>query len=108
NLAVIFGQSETLGADALGTLREYNDSLRTNLRQRADMAANRAPFKLMFPSYLMAIAAAILIISPTILEFRAFRKANDIGKTNKESRDSLSSQPSSVPTSPGETSLTGP
>src|SRR5262249_49677561 len=44
-LGVIFGQSETLGADSLGTLREYNDSIRTTLRQRAEQTANTAPFK---------------------------------------------------------------
>jgi tight adherence protein C len=89
NLAVIFGQSETLGADALGTLREYNDSIRTNLRQRAEETANKAPFRVMFPSYLMAIGAAILIVSPTVLEFRAFRQANTLGQYNRESRDKL-------------------
>jgi tight adherence protein C len=84
NLAVILGQSETLGTDALATLREYADSMRTNMRQRADEMANKAPFKLLFPAYLMAIGAAVLIISPSVLEFNAFRRANLIDNLNQE------------------------
>ena len=97
NLAVILSQSESLGTDALSTLREYGDSLRINMRQRAEEMANRAPFKLLFPAYLMALGAAVLIISPTVLEFNAFRRNNVIRKTNKESSDALSTPNRAVP-----------
>jgi tight adherence protein C len=99
NLAVILSQSETLGTDALATLREYADSMRTNMRQRADEMANKAPFKLLFPAYLMAIGAAVLIITPSVLEFNAFRRANTIGALNEEARKSLNT-PGSTTTAP--------
>src|SRR5205823_1416973 len=72
NLSAILSQSETLGTDAVGTLREYSDNIRFNLRQRADEVANKAPFKLLFPAYMMAIGAGILLISPTVLELAYF------------------------------------
>src|SRR5207248_228678 len=89
NLAVILSQSESLGTDALPTLREYGDSLRTNMRQRAEEMANRAPFKLLFPAYLMALGAAVLIISPTVLEFNEFRRNNEVRRSNEKAKDSL-------------------
>ena len=92
NLAAILCQSEAMGADTLSTLREYGDSIRTNMRQRADEAANKAPFKLLFPAYLMAIGAAILVISPTILEFNHFRKENTLGKERERGLKALESQ----------------
>ncbi len=85
NLAVILSQSENLGTDTVVTLTEYSDSMRTSMRQRAEESANKAPFKLLFPAYLMAIGAAILIISPTVLEFNVFRRQNTIKKLNEES-----------------------
>ena len=51
--------------------------------------ANRAPFKLLFPAYLMALGAAVLIISPTILEFNDFRRNNVLQKLNSESQEKL-------------------
>lgn len=98
NLLVIMSQSENLGTDAVTTLREYADDMRINMRQRADEMANKAPFKLLFPAYLLAIGAAILLISPTVLEFAAFRQANMIGQTINESRRAL--QEPAVPTAP--------
>jgi tight adherence protein C len=91
NLSVILTQSENLGTDAVVTLREYADNMRINMRQRADEAANKAPFKLLFPAYLLAIGAAILIISPTVLEFAQFRKDNVIGGDISKAREELNS-----------------
>src|SRR5262249_13629218 len=96
NLSVILSQSENLGTDAVATLREYADSMRTNIRQKADEMANKAPFKLLSPAYLMAIGAALLIISPTVLEFDAFRRSNVVRDMNVESRQ-LSAAPASLP-----------
>ena len=76
NLAVILSQSESLGTDAVRILREYADNMRTNMRQRADEMANKAPFKLLFPAYIMAIGAAILVISPPVLEISRIRSSN--------------------------------
>jgi tight adherence protein C len=79
NLSVILTQSENLGTDAVATLREYADNMRINMRQRADEMTNKVPFKLLFPAYLLAIGAAILILSPVVLEFAQFRRNNLIG-----------------------------
>src|SRR5206468_5798791 len=79
NLQVLLAQSENLGTDAVSVLREYADDLRVNMRQRADEMANKAPFKLLFPAYLMAFGAGILLISPAVLEFQNFRQRNLIG-----------------------------
>lgn len=98
NLLVIMSQSENLGTDAVTTLREYADDMRINMRQRADEMANKAPFKLLFPAYLLAIGAAVLLISPTVLEFAAFRQANMIGQTITEGKRAL--QEPAVPTAP--------
>src|SRR5262249_49171170 len=76
NLQVLLTQSENLGTDAVTVLREYADDLRINMRQRADEMANKAPFKLLFPAYLMAFGAGILLISPAALEFANFRQKN--------------------------------
>jgi tight adherence protein C len=91
NLSVILTQSENLGTDAVAVLREYADNMRVNMRQRADEAANKAPFKLLFPAYLMAIGAAILIMSPTVLEFAQFRRNNVIGGDISKAREDLQS-----------------
>ena len=100
NLAVILGQSENLGTDTVVTLTEYADSMRTSMRQRAEESANKAPFKLLFPAYLMAIGAAILIISPTVLEFNVFRKQNTIKKLNEESVENLAPPKAVSPAQP--------
>jgi tight adherence protein C len=87
NLSVILTQSENLGTDAVSNLREYSDNLRVNMRQRADEMANKAPFKLLFPAYLMALGAAILLISPAILDFRDFQNSNMISNILRQGQD---------------------
>lgn len=89
NLLVILSQSENLGTDAVSTLREYADDMRIHMRQRADEMANKAPFKLLFPAYLLAFGAGILLISPTVLEFTAFRRQNMVGDTIHQARQVL-------------------
>lgn len=93
NLAVILTQSENLGTDAVSVLREYADHMRFNQRQRAQELANRAPFKLLFPAYIMGIGAAILIVSPPVLEMGAMRRSNFL--TNN--RDLLPNQTTTPP-----------
>jgi hypothetical protein len=89
NLAVMLTQSENLGTDAVSVLREYADDLRINMRQRADEMANKAPFKLLFPAYLMAIGAGILLISPAFLEFQNFHYRNVISSGINEARETI-------------------
>ncbi len=98
-LAVILSQSESLGTDTGSTLREYADNLRVIMQQRADETANKAPFKLLFPAYLLAMGAAILLVSPAALEFNNFRKQNMVGNTIKDVKELLKpKQPGPNPT----------
>ena len=87
NLSVLLTQSENLGTDAIGVLREYADNLRINMRQRADEMANKAPFKLLFPAYMMAFGAGIILISPVVLEWQSFRRTNLIGNEIGRNRE---------------------
>jgi tight adherence protein C len=96
NLQVLLAQSQSLGTDAVGVLREYADDLRVNMRQRADEMANKAPFKLLFPAYLMAFGAGILLISPAALEFQNFRHRNLIGTNLDQIRGFLESEDKSL------------
>jgi tight adherence protein C len=92
NLQVLLTQSENLGTDAVTVLREYADDLRVNMRQRADEMANKAPFKLLFPAYMMAFGAGILLISPAILEFQNFRAKNVIGTEIGQAKNFLENE----------------
>jgi tight adherence protein C len=86
NLAVILSQSENLGTDAVSTLTEYSDSLRFNMRQRAEEMANKAPLKLLIPAYMLVFGAGLLLLSPILLEFMAFNDRNEIGATLSDSK----------------------
>lgn len=97
NLSVLLTQSENLGTDAVQVLREYADNLRINMRQRADEMANKAPFKLLFPAYMMAFGAGILLISPVVLEFQSFRRTNMIGSSITQARDVLKKDSTPAP-----------
>jgi hypothetical protein len=86
-------------------LREYADNMRINQRQRAEELANKAPFKLLFPAYLMAFGAAIFLIAPTVLEIDAFRKDNMIGEGITEASSKIQNantnpMPTSAPRQP--------
>lgn len=75
NLATIVIQAEKLGTDTGAALIEYSNSLRTNLKQRAEARANRTMFWLLFPTLLcLWIPAAIILIGPAILEFQEHRR----------------------------------
>jgi tight adherence protein C len=89
NIAVILNQSDNLGTDAVSVLREYADNMRIDLRQRADEMANKAPFKLLFPAYLLAFGALILLFSPAILEAGRILSANNIGGAIRQASDDL-------------------
>jgi tight adherence protein C len=75
NLALLLIQSERLGTDTAATLLEYASSLRTGMRQRADASAGRASFWMLFPSvFCLFVAAAIILVGPTYLEFWNHRR----------------------------------
>jgi len=75
NFATIISQAEQLGTDTGAALIEYANSMRTNLKQRAEARANRTMFWLLFPTLLcLWIPAAIILIGPAILEFQEHRR----------------------------------
>src|SRR5262249_17532055 len=92
NLQVLLTQSENLGTDAVTVLREYSDDLRINMRQRADEMANKAPFMLLFPAYLLAAGAGILLIAPAILTFQNTRQKYSIGNDMQTARNFLANE----------------
>jgi tight adherence protein C len=89
NIAVILNQSENLGTDAVTVLREYADNMRINMKQRAEEMANKAPFKLLFPAYMLAFGALILLFSPAILEASRILNANNIGNTIRQAGEDV-------------------
>ncbi len=90
NLAMVLSQSERLGTDVAAGLHEYGNSLRLNMRQRAEAAANRASFWMLFPTILcLAIPAALLLISPVYLEFA--KRRDDMRKTLPEATQKVES-----------------
>jgi tight adherence protein C len=101
NLAVILSQSEHLGTDAVSILREYADNMRINQKQRVEEMANRAPFRLLFPAYLMAIGAAILILAPAVMELTDFRHNNMLGGVRATMPSDLKRGAAEVPTPDG-------
>jgi pilus assembly protein TadC len=89
NVSVILTQSENLGTDAVSVLREYADNMRINQRQRAEEIANKAPFKLLFPAYLLAFGAFIFLFGPMALDLRAFLTSSQIRETYGQAREAL-------------------
>jgi tight adherence protein C len=80
NLSMVLSQTERLGTDVSAALLEYGNNLRLNMRHRAEAAANRASFWMLFPTILcLSIPAAILLISPVYLEF--WKRRDEIRKT---------------------------
>lgn len=80
NLAMVLSQTERLGTDVSAALQEYGNNLRLNMRHRAEAAANRASFWMMFPTILcLSIPAAILLVSPVYMEF--WKRRDDVRLT---------------------------
>ncbi len=89
NVSVILSQSDRLGTDGITVLREYADSLRISLKQRAEAAANQAPLKFLIPGVMMFIGFLILLITPPAMEIRSFLKEDILGNMKQESQESL-------------------
>lgn len=59
----LLGQSDRLGTDITRGLWELSSSLRVNGRQRAEAAANRSNFYMIFPTVLCLLTAAGLLLA---------------------------------------------
>jgi tight adherence protein C len=88
NLAMVLAQTERLGTDVSAGLLEYGNNLQLNMRHRAEAAANRASFWMLFPTILcLSIPAALLLVSPVYMEF--WKRREDMKKAFPESTRSV-------------------
>jgi hypothetical protein len=55
----------------------------------AEEMANKAPFNLIFPAYLMAFGVVVFLIAPTVLELDAFRMDKVIGEGSNGARSKI-------------------
>lgn len=66
-------QTERMGTNISDALIEYSDNMRESLRQRADEKANRATFKLLFPTVLCLMPAVYMfLLGPAVIELSHF------------------------------------
>jgi tight adherence protein C len=71
-------QAEKMGSGIAKTLAEYSDTIRENLKQRAEENGNRAAFRLLFPTVLCLLPAVYLILlGPAIVELSSFMTRDD-------------------------------
>jgi tight adherence protein C len=71
----LIGQSDRLGSDITRGLWELSASLQVNARQRAEAAANRANFYMIFPTVLcLLIAAGLILVGPGIVRLYDLRR----------------------------------
>jgi tight adherence protein C len=73
SLSAIVSQTSRLGTNVAGALREYSDSVRRSMRQRAEERGNRASVKMLLPVTLcLAPPVYILLLAPALLQLRDF------------------------------------
>jgi tight adherence protein C len=69
----LLNQSERMGTNVSDALTEYSNTMRESLRQRTDEKANKAAFRLMFPTVLFMMPAVFgFLMGPAILELQDF------------------------------------
>jgi tight adherence protein C len=102
NVTLLLIQSERLGTDTAATLQEYAANMRTTFRQRAEAQAGRASFWMLFPSvFCLFVAAAIVLIGPTYLEFWRFRsETTNLLEQGRSGINSVNSRPGAAPAQP--------
>ncbi|MEX0346088.1 MAG: type II secretion system F family protein [Rhizobiaceae bacterium] len=67
SLAVLFRQSEELGASVTQALRVFSQEMRDKRMVRAEEKANALPFKMLFPLALFLFPISVLIVAVPIL-----------------------------------------
>ncbi|MEQ9071055.1 MAG: type II secretion system F family protein, partial [Gimesia chilikensis] len=73
SFATLLIQTDQMGTDVTSALQEYSDNMRESLQQRADEKANKATFKLLFPTvYCLMPAIYIFLLGPAIVELSDF------------------------------------
>ena len=97
-------QAEATGTSISQALREYSDSMRSSLRERADSRANSAAFKLLFPTTLCLMPSVFLfLLGPAIVDMTNFfdNTAGTISQNRAQAVQSLDLQPVAVPIEQG-------
>jgi len=73
SFASLLIQTDQMGTDVTSALQDYSDNIRESLQQRADEKANKATFKLLFPTVLCLMPAIyIFLLGPAIVELSDF------------------------------------
>lgn len=73
SFTTLITQTERMGTSISQALATYSDTMRENLRQRADEKANRATFRLLFPTVLFLMPAVfIILLGPALVELSDF------------------------------------
>ena len=99
SLTSLLIQAETTGTSIGRALKDYSDSMRSTLRERADARANAASFKLLFPTALCLMPSVFLfLLGPAIVEMTEFfgNTAGSIIDTRVEAIERLEQQQSLV------------
>ena len=69
----LLNQSERMRTNVSDALTEYSNTMRESLRQRTDEKANKAAFRLMFPTVLFMMPAVFgFLMGPVILDLQEF------------------------------------
>jgi tight adherence protein C len=91
----LLSQSDRLGTDITRGLWELSSSLQINARQRAEAAANRANFFMIFPTVLcLLVAAGLILAGPGIVRlFDAKREIDGMIERAKESKKLIETKP---------------
>ncbi|MDP7019658.1 MAG: type II secretion system F family protein [Pirellulaceae bacterium] len=73
SFAALVSQTERLGSNVSGALKDYADSVRRSFRQRAEERGNRSSVQMMLPVALcLAPPVYILLLAPAAIEMRDF------------------------------------
>jgi tight adherence protein C len=73
SVASMVWQAEQQGASVAGAFQAFSDQVRLTRRQRAEEAANKTAFKMLFPLVLCLMPAVYLVLLwPAVLELRNF------------------------------------
>lgn len=73
SLTNLLTQTDRMGTSVSESLKTHSDGVRESLRQRADEKANRASFRLLFPTVLFLMPAVYLVLlGPAVIELNKF------------------------------------
>jgi len=73
SLTNLLTQTDRMGTSVSESLRTHSDGVRESLRQRADEKANRASFRMLFPTVLCLMPAVYLVLlGPAVIELNNF------------------------------------